>query len=164
MVRGLSFVAERTPSPCLDSLARMHLFAEAGIRLEDVDHVFCPVPPTPLAQRIFERLEIPVSKCIWLDAKTAVRPDTLLVSTFPGTRRNYPRWVPQFVARRLPTGTAGSLGAEPLQLRRRRSCVVGGRGDHHRGVIWHVVRRVITSDCGVGTPGCESAAGLGPPV
>lgn len=86
----------------LDSLPRMHLFAKAGIRLEHVDHVFCPVPPTPLARRLFERLEIPASKCIWLDSTKAVRPDTLLVSTFPGTRRNYPRWVPEFVARLLP--------------------------------------------------------------
>lgn len=92
----------------LDCLPRMHLFAKAGIRVEDVDHVFCPVPPTPLARRLFERLEIPAGKCIWLDSTTAVRPDTLLVATFPGTRRNYPRWVPEFVSRLLPTAASSS--------------------------------------------------------
>jgi len=90
----------------LDTLPRMHLFAKAGIRVDDVDHVFCPVPPTPLARRLFERLEIPVSKCIWVDSRTAVRPDALFVATFPGTRRNYPRWVPEFVSRLLPTAAS----------------------------------------------------------
>jgi capsular polysaccharide biosynthesis protein len=102
MSLGSDFASKNVGHFVHDSLTRLHLFAEAGIRVEDVDHVFCPAPPTPLARQLFERLEIPASKCIWLDSTTAVTPDTLYVATLPGTRRNYPRWVPEFVKRTFP--------------------------------------------------------------
>ena len=86
----------------LDGLCRLHLFEEAGIRIDDVDWVYCPAPPSANARRLFERLAIPAEKVVWLGESTAVRPDTLFVATFPGTRRNIPRWLPDFVQRRWP--------------------------------------------------------------
>ena len=34
---------------------------------------------------------------IWIDEHACLRPEKLLALSFPGTRRNYPRWVPQFI-------------------------------------------------------------------
>ena len=104
---GSDFAHKNIGHFVLDSLTRLHLFAKAGIRPENMDHIFCPVPPTPLARRLFDRLELPASKCIWLDAATAASPDVLFVATMPGTRRNFPRWLPEFITHTFPT-TASS--------------------------------------------------------
>ena len=106
MSLGSDFAHKNPVHFVLDSLARMHLFSKAGISVESVDHVFCPVPPTALSRQFFERLEIPASKCIWLDANRALKPDVLFVATFPGTRRNYPRWVPEFVTGTVPVAAS----------------------------------------------------------
>jgi len=82
----------------LDSISRLELFKKAGFKLSDADHIFCPKPPSKTAQRLFDQLGIPVSKCIWANGnKNAVHAETLLAPTFPGTRRNYPKWLPAFI-------------------------------------------------------------------
>lgn len=86
----------------LDCLSRLELFKQAGFKLADVDHIFCPKPPSKTAQRLFEQLGIPASKCIWADGnKKGFYTETLLAPTFPGTRRNYPKWLPAFFQREL---------------------------------------------------------------
>jgi hypothetical protein len=86
----------------LDCISRLELFNKAGFRLSDVDHIFCPKPPSETAQRLFDRLGIPVSKCIWANGNTnVVHTETLLAPSFPGTRRNYPKWLPAFIQRKF---------------------------------------------------------------
>lgn len=81
----------------LDCLPRLDLFQKAGFGFSDVDHVFCPKPNSANALYLFEQLGIPLSKCIWANTNDAVRADILLAPSFPGTRRNYPSWVPVFL-------------------------------------------------------------------
>jgi hypothetical protein len=83
----------------IDCLPRLELFNKAGFKLTDVDHIVCPKPTQGNAQHLFEQLNIPLSKLIWTDSMVAVRANTLLAPTFPGTRRNYPKWVPEFLQR-----------------------------------------------------------------
>lgn len=86
----------------LDGLCRLHLFEAAGIRVEAVERVYCQRPPSADGRRLLDLLRIPAEKLTWLSESTVVRPETLLVATFPGTRRNFPRWLPDFVQKRWP--------------------------------------------------------------
>jgi capsular polysaccharide biosynthesis protein len=81
----------------LDSLSRMHLFLAAGVTLDAVDHVVCRRPPTAEAARHFSRLGVPADKCVWMADGTALRPERLLSPGFPGTKMNYPGWVPAYL-------------------------------------------------------------------
>lgn len=108
----------------LDSLPRMHLFLAAGLTLDAVDHVLCHRPPTAEAALHFSRLAVPPEKCVWLTDETAWRPERLLAPSFPGTKRNYPRWVATFLKqalhrhRRLPAAGSGSAaGADAAASR-----------------------------------------------
>lgn len=79
-----------------DCLSRLHLFFKAGYTFEDVDYVFCPKPTKGHAEYLFNKLGIPKEKLIWADDNRSFRPEKLLAISFPGTRRNYPPWVPEF--------------------------------------------------------------------
>jgi len=85
----------------LDCISRIELFNKAGFKLSDVDHIFCPKPPSKTAQRLFDQLGISGSKCIWANGNkdSVIHAETLLAPTFPGTRRNYPKWLPAFIQR-----------------------------------------------------------------
>ncbi|MGA2504909.1 MAG: glycosyltransferase family 61 protein [Anaerolineales bacterium] len=85
----------------LDCLPRLELFNKAGFKLTEVDHIICWKPPPGNARRLFENLDIPSNKFIWVDSMTAIRVDTLLAPSFPGTRRNYPKWVPEFLKQKF---------------------------------------------------------------
>jgi capsular polysaccharide biosynthesis protein len=82
-----------------DVLPRLELIKKAGFNLADVDHIFCRKPPPGNAWRLLDLLNVPMSKFIWTDSMTALRPDTLLAPSFPGIRMNYPKWVPEFLQR-----------------------------------------------------------------
>ena len=95
----------------LDCLGRLQLFYQTGFKLSDVDHIFCPKPPSKTAQGLFDQLGIPTSKCIWANENenNVVHVETLLAPTFPGTRRNYPKWLPAFLQQEfLPSPPAPS--------------------------------------------------------
>jgi hypothetical protein len=93
----------------IDCLPRLELFNKAGFKLADVDHIVCPKPTQGNAQHLFEQLNIPSSKFIWTDSMVAIRANTLLAPTFPGTRRNYPQWVTEFLQRKfLPSSPSPS--------------------------------------------------------
>jgi capsular polysaccharide biosynthesis protein len=87
----------------LDCLGRLALFEQAGFTLADVDYLFCPKPPSKTAQRLFEQLGLAGCTCIWADDNRGriLRTETLIAPTFPGTRRNYPRWLPRFLQQKL---------------------------------------------------------------
>lgn len=81
----------------LDCLPRLELFYKAGFKLSDVDHIICPKPPEGSARHLFNRLNIPPEKCIFTHTARFLRFETLIVPGFPGSKRNYPPWVPRFL-------------------------------------------------------------------
>jgi len=104
----------------IDCLSRLELFYKAGFKLTDVDHIFCPKPTPGNAQFLFSQLDLPANKCIWADQNVALRADTLLAPTFPGTRRNYPKWVPEFLHREFLQAhlKVGGVESQPQPSRR----------------------------------------------
>jgi capsular polysaccharide biosynthesis protein len=97
----------------LDSLSRIHLFLEAGFSFQDVDYIYCPAMNPGKGATLLQRYGVPVNKCILepLAAGVGIQFDTLIAPTFPGSRRNYPPWVPAFLRRVLP-----SQAGEPHRL------------------------------------------------
>jgi hypothetical protein len=81
----------------LDSVSRLDLFTRAGYTMETVDFVYLPRPPSPAAALLLKRLGIPLSKCIWAAEHVSVTADIIIAPSFPGLRRNYPPWVPEFL-------------------------------------------------------------------
>lgn len=95
----------------LDSMSRLALFRKAGMRLADVDHILCPRPRSPAGWELLKYFKIPQKKCIWINLykSKSICPETLIAPSYPGTRQNYPAWVPAFlksvVAPNTPPGT-----------------------------------------------------------
>ena len=96
-----------------DCIGRLGLFYMAGFKLADVDYIFCPRPPSKTAKRLFDELGIPKSKCIWTNENKyfILQTDRLYVPSFPGTRRNYPKWLPLFLQEKF-------LATPPVPSRR----------------------------------------------
>jgi len=88
----------------LDSLPRIHLFTQAGFSFADVDYIYCPAKDAAKAAALLQRYGVPLNKCILapMPAGGGLQFDTLIAPTFPGTRRNYPNWVPSFLRQALP--------------------------------------------------------------
>ena len=84
----------------MDCIPRLELFYKAGFNISDVDYVLCPKPKSKNSKYLFDRLGIPLEKCIWAEERNrTVRVKTLIAPTFPGTRRNYPSWTVNFLQR-----------------------------------------------------------------
>lgn len=105
----------------LDSLSRLALVYGAGMGLDDFDHVLCPRPTGKNAEKMFRSLGIPEHKVVWAKDGESITCDIIVAPTFPGTRRNYPAWVPAFLQRTfLPTFRKASAGlSRRLYLSRR---------------------------------------------
>jgi capsular polysaccharide biosynthesis protein len=94
----------------LDGLGRLAVFLDAGFSLDDVDHVYCPSPPTATAARLFERFRIPREKRVWATSQAGFRAERLFVPSLPATGLAYPPWLATFlrhvveVADRRPSG------------------------------------------------------------
>jgi hypothetical protein len=90
----------------LDSIPRIHLFTRAGFSFAQVDHIYCPVKNPARASAHLARYGVPVDKCIFepLAEGEGAQFDTLIAPTFPGVRRNYPQWVPDFLRSAVPHG------------------------------------------------------------
>src|SRR5262249_38563514 len=56
-------------------------------------------PPSESAQYLLGELGIDDARCIWANRVSSVIADTLLVTTFPGTKRNYATIVPKTLAK-----------------------------------------------------------------
>lgn len=110
----------------LDSVSRLHLFEEAKLSLNDVDHIYCPTPNTPNALKILEKLGIPLSKCILTpySQNSGIQAEVVLAASFPGLRRNYPEWVTNFLSR---------IVKKPLNNPSRRLYIT--RGNNSRKII-----------------------------
>jgi glycosyl transferase family 61 len=88
----------------LDSIPRIHLFTRAGFSFAEVDHIYCPVKNAAKAAAHLARFGVPIEKCIFdpLVGGEGLQFDTLIAPTFPGVRRNYPNWVPDFLRSAVP--------------------------------------------------------------
>ena len=80
----------------LDTLGRFELFRKAGFSISDVDYVYCPIP-SPFAESLLIKLGIPISKCILPETGKAYQFESLIVPSFPGYRRVYPKWLVEFL-------------------------------------------------------------------
>lgn len=101
----------------LDSLSRIDLFTRAGYSIDMVDFVYLPRPPSPAAALLLQRLRIPINKCIWAADNICVEADITIAPSFPGVRRNYPPWVPDFLKSLFQT--QNTTADRYLYLRRR---------------------------------------------
>lgn len=87
----------------LDALPRLHLFERAGFSWDEIDHIYCPA-----IERDRERVKgwlarygVPLERCDLMpfSGNEGRRFDRLLAPSFPGLKRNYPRWVANFLRR-----------------------------------------------------------------
>ena len=118
----------------LDGLGRLALFLATGLSLSDVDHVYCPTPPTPGVAHYFDRLGIPATKRVWAASSVLVEADTLFVPSLPSTALTYPDWLPAFLRRALVRAPA----AKPA-----RRLYVSRRGYGRHAVTEHAVERML---------------------
>jgi Glycosyltransferase 61 len=91
----------------MDALPRVSLLEQAGVSLRDADHIYCGAP-SARAARLLDELGVPVERRIDALPGVAIQADEVIVTSYPGARRNYPPWVPDFLRERL-----GVPAAEP---------------------------------------------------
>ncbi|MCY7419168.1 MAG: glycosyltransferase family 61 protein [Chloroflexi bacterium] len=89
----------------LDSVPRIALVEGAGVSWDDVDHVYCSIPSAS-AGRLLDQLGVPTDRRVLATPGVAIRPDTGIVTSYPGSRRNYPRWMVEFLRERLGVSAA----------------------------------------------------------
>ncbi len=99
----------------LDSVGRLALVKQAGIRMEGIDHVIGAVP-NQAAMRILQRAGVPLDRFIAATDGVSIQPDVLLAPTFPGTRRNYQPWLVEFLR---GTITAPTQAGRRLYIQRK---------------------------------------------
>lgn len=92
----------------LDSLPRLGIAEGAGWDLSKIDHVYLFRPPSKSAALLVQALGVRPEQCIWVDEAPCIQAEQLLVTTFPGTRRNYARIVPDTLQR--PFKSSASIG------------------------------------------------------
>jgi hypothetical protein len=83
----------------LDALGRLAVLESAGIALSEVDHVYCPTPPSAAAASLLDRFGIPVEKRVFAAPGLLVAAEHLLVPSRPATSLTYPAWLPAFLRR-----------------------------------------------------------------
>jgi hypothetical protein len=83
----------------LDCVSRLGVAERAGWSPSKIDRYYLCRPPSVSAHRLLGKLGVPDERCVWSEARTNIVADLLLVTTFPGTRRNYARVVPETISR-----------------------------------------------------------------
>ena len=78
----------------LDCLSRLGIARKAGWMLDRIDHFYLYDPPSKSARQMLDVLGVPADKCVWANHVPSIIADILLVTSFPGTRRNYAAVVP----------------------------------------------------------------------
>ena len=92
----------------LDALPRLELMEEAGVSAEQVDHMIVPDLPSRAGQEILEVLRIPNGKVIPLSSLGTVEFEELVLTSYPGIRRNVSRRQTSFVRHRVAPTSRGS--------------------------------------------------------
>ena len=91
----------------LDALSRLEIVRQAGIALAEIDHFYLHRPPSRSAAQMLQALGVDPARCLWTDEVKSVIAERMLVTTFPGTKRNYARFVPQALRRPFASLPAG---------------------------------------------------------
>jgi hypothetical protein len=122
----------------LDALGRLAVLDEAGIKLSEVDYVYCPTPPSPAAAGLLDRFGIPPGQRIFAAPELLLSAELLVVPSPPATARTYPPWLPAYFRNVVRAGSpAGGerrlyVSREGFERRARREPelekVVRGRG------------------------------------
>lgn len=84
----------------LDSLPRIALLEQAGFLLSDADHVYAAAPNQRLVGYLLAA-GVSQDQLVLGEPGIAYQADTLVVPSFPGTRRYYEPWVVSFLRERL---------------------------------------------------------------
>lgn len=103
--RCLSLMTNASNNYChflLDALPRLHLVEKAGLSLADMDWFYVPKPMSTNAWRIFRQLGLDETKCIWAERQKGIQADRLFATTHPSLQMHYPRWVVDFMQRKIP--------------------------------------------------------------
>jgi Glycosyltransferase 61 len=103
----------------LDALGRLAVLEEAGITLSEVDHVYCPTPPSAAAAGLLDRFGIPAAKRVFAAPDLLVASELLLVPSRPATSLTYPSWLPAFLRRVVRTGPRSAPAERRLYVSRR---------------------------------------------
>jgi hypothetical protein len=80
----------------LDAIGRYEIFRKAGYSIDDVDYIYCPGPNSN-TKHLMEKLGIPIHKCIIPESEISFKFDRLIIPSFPGVRRVYPKWLVTFL-------------------------------------------------------------------
>lgn len=91
----------------VESIAKLELFSMAGFDLHDVDYILCHKPLLGTPENLFNHLNIPEKKCIWVESSSpAFRPDVLFAPSHPEIYKKSLPWIPKFLRRRFLPSTA----------------------------------------------------------
>jgi len=83
----------------LDGVARIGIAEKAGWPLEHFDHIYLQEPPSESANRMLKALGVRPDRCVWALENPCVIAEQMVVTSFPGTRRNYSSVVPEVLSR-----------------------------------------------------------------
>lgn len=94
----------------VESIAKLELFRLAGFDIKDMDHFLCHKPSPGTPQTLFNCLNIPEEKCIWVDRFSPVfQFDTLFAPSHPEIYERPLPWIPRFMRSRfLPSANLPS--------------------------------------------------------
>lgn len=90
----------------LDAFGRFHLIQKSGISLDEIDHILVPGEPGKRWIDVAVKLGIPENKLIWSVGYDFIRADRIIVTSYPGLRRNYPSWLVEYLRTDLGTNVA----------------------------------------------------------
>lgn len=89
------FAADNYGHYVLDGLSRIGIAERAGHPIGDFDHIYLNRPVSTSAKVLLNKLGVRPEQCVWAEDEPAITAETLFVTTFPGTKRNYARIVPE---------------------------------------------------------------------
>ncbi|WP_083276898.1 glycosyltransferase family 61 protein [Sphingobium phenoxybenzoativorans] len=89
----------------LDCLPRWELFQKCGIGIENIDYIYLPKPMDSACDHFLDVYGIPKEKCLFTRPEEFLVFDTLLCTSFPGSKRNYQSWTVEFLQSPFPTPT-----------------------------------------------------------
>lgn len=92
----------------LDCVPRLGIALAAGVDLASIDHFYLPRPPSRSAERVLAAAGVDPARCVWAVGRERIRADRLLVTSFPGRRRDYPSSTPAFLRALFPGKSAPS--------------------------------------------------------
>ena len=92
----------------LDCFSRYRVFLEAGFTPADVDYILVPGSKSRRWNEVCNNLGIPQEKIIWSKDYDFIYADRLLVTSYPGIKKNYPPWMVEYLKNNLVKGESNS--------------------------------------------------------